>query len=139
MQKSPCHDVKLLRRGVNVFTDLQSTCDFVCFAVVLSLKLPLRTCHVTCVLRRRFVVSKDFRYRTLGATAVLGEPDDEFSLALRAELMQGAAHPALYVPNDDTSAVRVKLADVQEVMRTWYIAFYTPGRNRRPLLGIAAG
>ena len=31
---------------VNVFTDLQSTCDL-CFAVVLHEKLPLRTCHVT--------------------------------------------------------------------------------------------
>ena len=35
----------------------------------------------------------------------LGKPNDEFSRALRAQLMQRAAYPALYVQNDDTSAI----------------------------------
>ena len=60
IQKSPCHDVKLLRRGVNVFIDLQSTCDL-CFAVVLHEKLPLRTCHVTMCTPQWFGVSKHFQ------------------------------------------------------------------------------
>ena len=54
-----------------------------------------------------------------------GEPDAGYSRTLHAGLMQGAVHPALYVQTDETSAVRAKLADLQEVMRTWYIAFYT--------------
>ena len=64
-------------------------------------------------------------YRTFGATAPAGEPDEGFALTLHAQLMQGAVHSALYVQNDETLAARAKLADVQEVMRTWYIAFYT--------------
>ena len=64
-------------------------------------------------------------YRTFGMTAPEGEPDAGYLRTLHARLLQGAVHPALYVQNDETSAVRAKLADVLEVMRTWYIAFYT--------------
>ena len=64
-------------------------------------------------------------YKTFGAAAPSAEPCETFTHELHAKLAQGAEHPALRAQNHETSAARAKLADVQEVMRTWRIAFYT--------------
>ena len=47
------------------------------------------------------------------------------SATCKAAKLTQKAYPALYVQHDETSAVRAKLVDVQEVMRTWYLVFYT--------------
>jgi len=63
-------------------------------------------------------------YKTMGLTAPIGEPTDEYVANLQRALQREAAHPALFVQNDESSAARAKPADLKEVMRTWYIAFF---------------
>ena len=72
-------------------------------------------------------VSNKNLVETSGATAPSREPNEAFvqELQLHAKLVKRAEHPALHVQNDATSAARAKLADVQEVMRTWCLAVYT--------------
>ena len=63
-------------------------------------------------------------YKTMGLAAPIGVPTDGYIDSLHRALQREAAHPALFVQNDESSAVRAKPTDVQEVMRTWYIAFF---------------
>ena len=60
IQKSPCHeDVLLLRRGVNVFTDLQSTCDFV-FWYLFYLNAPIKNMSYDLCTPQAFLGFKTF-------------------------------------------------------------------------------
>ncbi|CAE7852549.1 unnamed protein product [Symbiodinium necroappetens] len=63
-------------------------------------------------------------YKTMGISAPVGEPTDAYVDSLQKALHEEAAHPALFVQNDESSAARAKPADVREVMRMWYIAFF---------------
>ena len=63
IQKSPCHeDVLLLRRGVNVFTDLQSTCDFV-FWYLFYLDAPIKNMSYDLCTPQAFLGFKTFSAR----------------------------------------------------------------------------
>ena len=57
-------------------------------------------------------------YRTLGVTAPKGEPQDAFFSELTRSLSEGAAHPALYVQNDETPTTLATSADLAQVSRT---------------------
>ena len=63
-------------------------------------------------------------YKTMGVAAPLGEPTCEYTDGLQKALQRAAEHPALFVQNDESSAVRAKPSDISEVMRTWYLAFF---------------
>ena len=67
-------------------------------------------------------------YRTMGITAPKGEPSSLqeafFSETTRC-LSEGAVHPALHVQNDETPTTLATSTDLQEVSRTWYLAFFS--------------
>ena len=68
IQKSPCHeDVLLLRRGVNVFTDLQSTCDFV-FWYLFYLNAPIKNMSYDLCTPQAFLGFKTFSHREFRRT-----------------------------------------------------------------------
>ena len=72
-------------------------------------------------------------YRTMGITAPKGEPSslqEAFYSEITRSLSEGAAHPALHVQNDETPTALATSTDLQEVSRTWYLAFFQ-SRNRR--------
>ena len=67
-------------------------------------------------------------YRTMGITAPTGEPSCpqvDFYSEITKHLSAGAAHPALHVQNDETPTALATSADLQEVSRTWYLAFFS--------------
>ena len=67
-------------------------------------------------------------YRTMGITAPKGEPSslqEAFYSEITKNLREGAAHPALHVQNDETPTALATSADLQEVSRTWYLAFFS--------------
>ena len=68
-------------------------------------------------------------YRTMGITAPKGEPSsfqEDFYSEITRSLSEGAAHPALHVQNDETpTALATSTDDLQEVSRTWYLAFFS--------------
>ena len=67
-------------------------------------------------------------YRTLGITAPKGEPSslqEAFYSEITRSLSEGAAHPALHVQNDETPTALATSTDLQEVSRTWYLAFFS--------------
>ena len=67
-------------------------------------------------------------YRTMGITAPEGEPSslqEAFYSEITRNLREGAAHPALHVQNDETPTALATSADLQEVSRTWYLAFFS--------------
>ena len=67
-------------------------------------------------------------YRTMGITAPIGEPSslqEAFYSEITRSLSEGAAHPALYVQNDETPTALATSTDLQEVSRTWYLALFS--------------
>ena len=67
-------------------------------------------------------------YRTMGITAPKGEPSslqEAFYSEITRSLSEGAAHPALHVQNDETPTALATSTDLQEVSRTWYLAFFS--------------
>ena len=67
-------------------------------------------------------------YRTMGITAPKGEPSslqEDFYSEITRSLSEGAAHPALHVQNDETPTALATSTDLQEVSRTWYLAFFS--------------
>ena len=67
-------------------------------------------------------------YRTVGITAPKGEPSslqEAFFSEVTRNLSEGAAHPALHVQNDETPTALATSTDLQEVSRTWYLAFFS--------------
>ena len=67
-------------------------------------------------------------YRTMGITAPKGEPssfEEAFYSEITRSLSEGAAHPALHVQNDATPTALATSTDLQEVSRTWYLAFFS--------------
>ena len=67
-------------------------------------------------------------YRTMGLTAPKGEPSslqEAFHSEITRCLSEGAAHPALHVQNDETPTALATSNDLEEVKRTWYLAFFS--------------
>ena len=64
-------------------------------------------------------------YRTMGMTAPKMEPQEVFFSELTRSLSEGAAHPALRVQNDETPTALATSTDLEEVSRTWYLAFFS--------------
>ena len=93
IQKSPCHeDVLLLRRGVNVFTDLQSTCDFV-FWYLFYLNAPIKNMSYDLCTPQAFLGFKTFSVLKLPMLAqshvrwVLRRPSPHYSGGLMVNLL----------------------------------------------------
>ena len=64
-------------------------------------------------------------YRTMGMTAPKGEPQEAVFSELTRSLSEGAAHPALHVQNEETPTALATHTDLEEVGRTWYLAFFS--------------
>ena len=71
----------------------------------------------------------------LGVTAPKGEPQDAFFSELTRSLSEGAAHPALYVQNDETPTALANSTDLAEVSRTCYLAFFSKPQKSATALG----